>query len=175
MDAIGDEFGDGCALTTRTVRSAIREVDEIVSRHRHEGLPGCRYCLAEDRRFRDRPAGGVQIEAHDVPRNPLDLTVRMRRNRRAEWARRMVRECVLTTDDLIWPLFLVDGQNTRTPVRLIGIIPVKRVVANFPKNFAIREVFSREADTLPVEAFLAKLSTWLAVLDEDLRRERAHP
>lgn len=47
---------------------------------------------------------------------PLDLPVRMRRNRKAEWARRLVRENVLTTDDLIWPLFLVDGENTRAPV-----------------------------------------------------------
>jgi porphobilinogen synthase len=47
---------------------------------------------------------------------PLDLPVRMRRNRQSEWARRMVREHVLTTDDLIWPLFIVDGSNTRTPV-----------------------------------------------------------
>ena len=46
----------------------------------------------------------------------LDLTVRMRRNRRAEWARRMVREHVLTTDDLIWPLFVMDGQNARVAV-----------------------------------------------------------
>jgi porphobilinogen synthase len=38
----------------------------------------------------------------------LDLPVRMRRNRRTEWARRMVREHVLTTDDLIWPLFVAD-------------------------------------------------------------------
>ena len=28
----------------------------------------------------------------------------------------MVREHVLTTDDLIWPLFLVDGTNVRAPV-----------------------------------------------------------
>src|ERR1700742_14029 len=46
----------------------------------------------------------------------LDLTVRPRRNRKAEWARRMVRENVLTTDDLIWPLFLVDGSNQRVAV-----------------------------------------------------------
>jgi len=46
----------------------------------------------------------------------LDLTIRPRRNRKAEWARRLVRENVLTTDDLIWPLFLVDGSNVRTPV-----------------------------------------------------------
>jgi porphobilinogen synthase len=47
---------------------------------------------------------------------PLDLTMRPRRNRRAEWARRMVRENVLTADDLIWPLFLVDGTRTRVPI-----------------------------------------------------------
>jgi len=50
------------------------------------------------------------------PGERLDLTVRPRRNRRAEWARRMVREHVLTTDDLIWPLFLVDGAKVRAPV-----------------------------------------------------------
>jgi porphobilinogen synthase len=46
----------------------------------------------------------------------LDLAVRMRRNRRSEWARRMVRENTLTTDDLIWPLFVMDGQNGRAAV-----------------------------------------------------------
>ena len=46
----------------------------------------------------------------------LDLTVRPRRNRKAEWARRLVRENVLTADDLIWPLFLVDGSNKRLAV-----------------------------------------------------------
>jgi porphobilinogen synthase len=45
---------------------------------------------------------------------PLDLAVRPRRNRRTEWARRMVRENVLTTDDLIWPLFVAEGR--RAPV-----------------------------------------------------------
>ena len=47
---------------------------------------------------------------------PLDLSVRMRRNRRSEWARRMVREHVLTADDLIWPLFVMDGDKVRTAV-----------------------------------------------------------
>jgi porphobilinogen synthase len=46
----------------------------------------------------------------------LDLSVRMRRNRRSEWARRMVRENVLTADDLIWPLFVMDGTKARTSV-----------------------------------------------------------
>ena len=46
----------------------------------------------------------------------LDLTARPRRNRQSEWVRRMVREHVLTADDLIWPLFLVDGERKRVPV-----------------------------------------------------------
>jgi porphobilinogen synthase len=46
----------------------------------------------------------------------LDLPVRMRRNRKAEWARRMVRETTLSTDDLIWPLFVMDGEGERMPV-----------------------------------------------------------
>ena len=46
----------------------------------------------------------------------LELSVRPRRNRKAEWARRLVRENVLTTDDLIWPLFVVDGHNARASV-----------------------------------------------------------
>jgi porphobilinogen synthase len=66
---------------------------------------------------------GRPIEMRDATRRqtalsapPLDLVVRPRRNRKSEWARRMVRENVLTTDDLIWPMFVVDGNNTRTPV-----------------------------------------------------------
>jgi porphobilinogen synthase len=66
---------------------------------------------------------GRPIEMRDAPRRqtalastPLDLAIRPRRNRKAEWARRLVRENVLTTDDLIWPMFVVDGHNTRTPV-----------------------------------------------------------
>jgi porphobilinogen synthase len=66
---------------------------------------------------------GRPIEMRDAPQRqtalaptPLDLAIRPRRNRKAEWARRLVRENVLTTDDLIWPMFVVDGSNTRTPV-----------------------------------------------------------
>jgi len=52
----------------------------------------------------------------DTPADRLDLTVRMRRNRRTDWVRRMVREHQVTTDDLIWPLFVMDGDNARVPV-----------------------------------------------------------
>jgi len=56
------------------------------------------------------------VEAKARAATRLDLTTRPRRNRKAEWARRLVREHVLTTDDLIWPLFLIDGKKTRVPV-----------------------------------------------------------
>jgi porphobilinogen synthase len=66
---------------------------------------------------------GRPIEMRDGPRREaataspaLDLTIRPRRNRKSEWARRMVRENVLTTDDLIWPLFVTGGHNTRAPI-----------------------------------------------------------
>lgn len=41
---------------------------------------------------------------------------RMRRNRKSDWARRLVRENALTVDDLIWPIFVVDGDNVRQSV-----------------------------------------------------------
>ncbi len=41
---------------------------------------------------------------------------RLRRNRRADWSRRLVRENTLSTDDLIWPIFLIEGERKRTPV-----------------------------------------------------------
>jgi porphobilinogen synthase len=62
-------------------------------------------------RFVPAEAKGPVQRAH-----PLELPVRPRRNRRSEWTRRLVREHMLTTDDLIWPLFLTEGSNRRTPV-----------------------------------------------------------
>jgi porphobilinogen synthase len=73
----------------------------------------------------------------------LDLPLRMRRNRRAEWARRMVREHVLTTDDLIWPLFVMDGKNTRTPV------PSMPGVERLSVDQAVREAERAAKLTIP--------------------------
>ncbi len=41
---------------------------------------------------------------------------RMRRNRKADWTRRLVQESRLTVDDLIWPVFVVPGTNIVDPV-----------------------------------------------------------
>jgi porphobilinogen synthase len=41
---------------------------------------------------------------------------RMRRNRRFDWTRRMVRENHVRTDDLVWPVFLIEGKGRREPI-----------------------------------------------------------
>lgn len=41
---------------------------------------------------------------------------RMRRNRRHDWSRRLVAESSLSVNDLIWPLFVQDGENVHTPI-----------------------------------------------------------
>ena len=41
---------------------------------------------------------------------------RLRRNRRNNWSRRMVAENGLVADDLIWPLFVQEGNDPRVPV-----------------------------------------------------------
>ena len=41
---------------------------------------------------------------------------RMRRLRAQPWSRALVAENALSTGDLIWPLFVVDGENKRVPV-----------------------------------------------------------
>jgi porphobilinogen synthase len=77
----------------------------------------------------------------ETPR--LDLTVRMRRNRRAEWSRRLVREHRLSTDDLIWPLFVMDGDNARAPV------PSMPGVERLSVDQAVREAERAAKLTIP--------------------------
>jgi len=71
----------------------------------------------------------------------LGLTTRPRRNRRTEWARRMVRENVLSTDDLIWPLFVAEG--ARAPVASMP------GVDRLPIDDVVREVERAARLTIP--------------------------
>ena len=45
----------------------------------------------------------------------LNLRMRPRRNRADAWTRRLVAENRLTVDDLILPVFVLDGENRREP------------------------------------------------------------
>jgi len=46
----------------------------------------------------------------------LTLTHRPRRNRKSDWARRLVRETRLDPGDFIWPIFLIEGEGRRDPI-----------------------------------------------------------
>ncbi len=46
----------------------------------------------------------------------LGIATRLRRNRKSDWSRRLVRENTLTVDDLIWPLFVTEGEAKREPI-----------------------------------------------------------
>ncbi len=52
--------------------------------------------------------------AHDG--HPEFPTTRMRRNRSQDWVRRLTRESTVTPADLIWPVFVQEGQGVRTPI-----------------------------------------------------------
>ena len=43
--------------------------------------------------------------------------VRLRRNRKTEWSRRLVSENNLSSNDLIWPIFIREGQNIKEPIK----------------------------------------------------------
>ncbi len=51
----------------------------------------------------------------DNPDQQFPFT-RLRRNRRTDWSRRLVRENQLTVSDLIWPVFVVEGTGQEIPV-----------------------------------------------------------
>lgn len=54
-------------------------------------------------------------ETHGVARGSFPQT-RPRRNRGAEWTRRLVAENQLSANDLIWPIFVIEGEGRREPV-----------------------------------------------------------
>ena len=40
-------------------------------------------------------------------------SVRLRRNRKSDWSRRLVQENNLSPNDLIWPIFIKEGKNQK--------------------------------------------------------------
>jgi porphobilinogen synthase len=99
--------------------------------------------------------------------------VRMRRNRKADWTRRLVQENRLTVDDLIWPIFLIDGHNRREP---IAAMPgVERLSA----DLAAREAEQAARLGIPAVATFPNIDMALRdqtgsnILDEDNLINRA--
>jgi len=58
---------------------------------------------------RTKPAGARSVDE-------ITQSRRLRRMRKAPWSRRLVQENRLTVDDLIWPIFLIEGENKREPI-----------------------------------------------------------
>ena len=43
--------------------------------------------------------------------------LRLRRNRKYDWSRRLIEENNLTSNDFILPIFLIDGKNKKQPIK----------------------------------------------------------
>ena len=43
--------------------------------------------------------------------------LRLRRSRKNDWSRRLVQENSLSSSDFILPIFLIDGKNTKQPIK----------------------------------------------------------
>ena len=64
----------------------------------------------------------------------MDITTRMRRNRKNDWTRRLVRENQLSVDDLIYPMFVTEGENHREDIKSMSGI------SRFSTDLLIKEV-----------------------------------
>lgn len=86
---------------------------------------------------------GVEPAASIQPGYPA---TRLRRNRHADWSRRLVRETSLTPDDLIWPIFLIDGERARSEVEAMP------GVARLSVDLAVRAAEDAASIGLPAVA-----------------------
>jgi porphobilinogen synthase len=85
--------------------------------------------------------------------------VRLRRNRRAPWARRLVSETSLSAADLVWPLFVIEGKGRREPVA--SMPGVERLSVDLIVEAA------REAEALGIPAIALFPNTDVALRTDD--------
>ena len=79
-------------------------------------------------------------------------TTRMRRNRRDAFSRRLTRETELTVNDLIYPVFVIEGANTRAPVE--SMPGIERLTV----DLLVEEVAGLVDLNLPAIALFPKIS-----------------
>jgi porphobilinogen synthase len=115
------------------------------------------------RTARAKRAGGSKAQA--ATRSGYPAT-RMRRNRRADWSRRLVRETTLTPDDLIWPIFLIEGTRARTPIAAMPGVEQLSV------DLAVKAAEDAAALGLPAIALFPNTD---ASLRDDLASEALNP
>lgn len=82
--------------------------------------------------------------------SPIYPYHRPRRNRKSDWSRRLVRENQLSVDDLIWPVFVQEGENETTP------IPSMPDVSRFTIDRLIPEIEKAAKLGIPAVALFPK-------------------
>ena len=90
----------GCATRRRTRSFDRHHLVIMVAYNRHTGPP----------------ERALESAVSVTPANRLFPATRLRRNRRDDFSRRLVRENRLSVDDLILPMFVLDGENRREAV-----------------------------------------------------------
>ena len=63
-----------------------------------------------------QPLANINFKLKLAPMTAAFPALRLRRLRAHDWSRRMHAEATLTTADLIWPLFIAEGEKQREPV-----------------------------------------------------------
>jgi len=92
---------------------------------------------------------------------------RLRRMRKASWSRRLVQENHLRVEDLIWPIFLVEGENRKDPVEAMP------GVYRYSVDLAVREAERAAKLGIPAIATFPNIGikkrdvTGSAILDPD--------
>ncbi len=87
-------------------------------------------------RPRERPASDEPAEMRALGAYPR---LRLRRNRRHEWSRRLVAEHRLAPEDLIWPLFVHQGEEAAEVLSMPGVwrLPISELVAEAGRAAAL--------------------------------------
>ena len=68
-------------------------------------------------------------------------SLRLRRNRKSDWSRRLIEENNLTPNDFILPIFIVDGKNKKIPIKSMpGVYRYTLDKLNFLINKTIKYV-----------------------------------
>jgi len=70
--------------------------------------------------------------------------IRLRRNRKKEWSRRLVQESSLSPNDLIWPIFICEGTNVK---ERINTMPEKLVEGAMNKKIPMIALFPNTPDS----------------------------
>ncbi len=100
------------------------------------------------------------LTTHYPPHGAYPRT-RLRRNRRHDWSRRLVAENILSVDDLIWPLFIHEGEDRLEPV------PSMPGVNRMSIDHLVKTAGAAAAVGIPVIAIFPAIANELRTPDGD--------